>query len=84
MVIPFLLSQNLLDRLVDGRFEFSLRGWKAPAAPFFAASPWRGEILTERRYWLAEDPDKHLFYTPAAEEIVEEVSQSGSPVGSGS
>jgi len=64
--------EDLLDHLIDGRFGFSLRGWKAPADQFFTPSPDKTGILVERRRWLAEVPEKHLFYLPSGSGLVEE------------
>lgn len=63
---------SLVDRISAETFEFTLRGWKEPAAQFFAPTPTRDEILAERRRWLTECPQRCLVYTPDALDLAQE------------
>jgi hypothetical protein len=62
----------LLDRLTQEEFTFNLRGWKEPAAAFFAPTAAKDEILAERCRWLAEDPARYLLHGLGSEEVIEE------------
>jgi hypothetical protein len=66
--------QDLLDRITQEKFEFTLRGWKEPADRFFTAGNDNAEILAERRHWLWTAPERCLLYTPGSEDLVREAS----------
>lgn len=65
-------SQSILKHLTQEHFEFNLRGWKEPAAPFFAPSPEHTEMVAERGAILALHPERHLVYLPGAADLANE------------
>ena len=65
---------TLLERITTDTFAFTLRGWKEPAHLFFAPTPERDKILTERRQWLRESPQRHLVFIPQAQDLTNEAA----------
>ena len=57
----------------DFRFSFGVRSVDAPS--FFAPTDLNSELLSERRRWLENHPDRHLLMNPVAVPLVEEVCQ---------
>lgn len=62
-------SVSILEHLTQEHFEFNLRGWKEPAAAFFAASHEHAEIVAQRCSILALHPERHLVYQPSAADL---------------
>jgi hypothetical protein len=65
-------ADGLLERISLESFKFNLRGWKEPAAGFFAPSPARKQVLSERSRWLSQHAERHLVYLPSAADLVRE------------
>ena len=65
---------SLLERISRPEFEFNLRGWKEPAAAFFAPTPAHEDALAERRRWLAQNPERYRVYLPESADLVQEAA----------
>lgn len=65
---------SLLERIRPEDYAFTLRGWKAPAAEFFGATPAGESILAERRRHISLEPQRYLLYTPQAAPLIQEVA----------
>lgn len=68
------MDLSLLERIRPEDYAFTLRGWKAPAAEFFSATPAGESILAERRRYISLEPQRYLLYTPQADPLIREVA----------
>ncbi len=71
---PAPMDLALLSRIRPEDYAFTLRGWKAPAAEFFGATPAGQGILAERRRWLEAEPERYLLHTPQANPLIIEAA----------
>lgn len=62
--------EALLDHFTQPEFAFLMRGWKEPNHIFFAPTAANQAILTERRHWLSQDPQRYLVWQPESAGLV--------------